>query len=345
MTSVRILGSGPAGLMAALWLARRGHRVTVFEKGRDVGGRFHGDFQGLENWSQEEDVIETLERLGVRADFLCRPVHGGGFHNPDLRRLDVSSDAPLFYLVRRGGVPDSLDTSLKRQAVEAGAEVRFGERRRPEEADIIATGPRSARVVASGILFETDMEDRACGILNDDLAPKGYAYLLVSAGLGTLASVLYERFSEAKTCLERSVAAFQSLYGFEVRRPRTFGGYGGFGVPDSAVEGGRRYAGEAAGFQDFLFGFGIRHALVSGALAAESLASGADYDALWRREIGPALRASWRNRMLFERLGRTGYNLLIRGTSRRPRRFLRRLYTGWPAEKAVHSLVARLRPL
>jgi 2,4-dienoyl-CoA reductase (NADPH2) len=38
--SVAVVGSGPAGLAAALTLAQRGHRVTLFEKSSKIGGQF-----------------------------------------------------------------------------------------------------------------------------------------------------------------------------------------------------------------------------------------------------------------------------------------------------------------
>jgi flavin-dependent dehydrogenase len=41
--------AGPAGLAAALTLARAGVLTVVHEIRHDVGARFHGDFQGIEN--------------------------------------------------------------------------------------------------------------------------------------------------------------------------------------------------------------------------------------------------------------------------------------------------------
>ncbi|MDB5049255.1 MAG: hypothetical protein JWO30_2326 [Fibrobacteres bacterium] len=38
---VAVIGSGPAGMAAAMGLARKGYRVTVFEQGSEVGKRFH----------------------------------------------------------------------------------------------------------------------------------------------------------------------------------------------------------------------------------------------------------------------------------------------------------------
>ena len=54
--SVEMVGAGPAGLSAALAARASGADVVVYEKRSDVGQRFHGDFQGLENWTHEGDV-------------------------------------------------------------------------------------------------------------------------------------------------------------------------------------------------------------------------------------------------------------------------------------------------
>jgi flavin-dependent dehydrogenase len=74
---VEIVGAGPAGLVAALTLARNGYRAVVHELRPDVGHRFHGDFQGLENWSTKEDVIDLLGRMGIKINFPCHPYTGG----------------------------------------------------------------------------------------------------------------------------------------------------------------------------------------------------------------------------------------------------------------------------
>ncbi|NIR40201.1 MAG: FAD-dependent oxidoreductase, partial [Actinobacteria bacterium] len=66
---VSVVGAGPAGLAAAIELARNGTQVTVYEARASVGSRFHGDFQGIENWTTADDVRDWLERLHLRLDF------------------------------------------------------------------------------------------------------------------------------------------------------------------------------------------------------------------------------------------------------------------------------------
>lgn len=36
--------------------------------------RFHRDFQGLENWTTEADVLAESQALGIEPDFDCTPV-------------------------------------------------------------------------------------------------------------------------------------------------------------------------------------------------------------------------------------------------------------------------------
>ncbi|MFZ5862323.1 MAG: NAD(P)/FAD-dependent oxidoreductase [Nitrospirota bacterium] len=327
--TIEIVGAGPAGLVAAITLRRAGYAVTVYEERRDVGLRFHGDFQGIENWSLDEDALDQLRRMGLTVNFRCAPFYRGTIFGPDRQRTELRSDRPLFYLVRRGVVNDSLDQGLKAQALALGVEIVFDRRmEKMEERAIIATGPKGADAIVKGVTFETDLPDQALAIMDDRLAPGGYAYLLVHQGLATMATVLFREYNREKEYFERTQAAFRALVRLDVRNPREFGGYGNFFLRSTEQHNRRLYAGESAGFQDILWGFGMRYAMPSGYLAAQSVLHGADYDRLWREDLLPRLRAALVNRLLVDRLGHIAYRYLLWRARRAEdvRGFAKRLY-------------------
>src|SRR5262249_21588397 len=211
------------------------------------------------------DVLEELEPIGVQASFDNVPVREGLFFDPSGREFVLRSPDPFLYLVRRGCGPGTLDTALKEQAVACGAEIRLGERTDAgSRAEIVSHGPRGCAAVAVGYLFDTAMPDGVFGVLSDELAPKGYSYLLVHGGFGTVASCLCADCRGQKRYLDRTIDFFEKRAGLRMRNPRPFGGTGQVFPPGSACKGGVLLAGEAAGFQDALWGFGIRYALLSG---------------------------------------------------------------------------------
>ncbi len=326
--AVEIAGAGPAGLAAAITLARAGRRVIVHEASREVGYRFQADLQGIENWTTEQDALEVLREMGLSTAFTTLPCRAGTAFDAWGQAYPVRSQAPLFYMVERGPGPGSLDRALLEQALRLGVGVCFESRcDQARAANILGTGPQAADAIAVGYHFETDMENGFWTICDDRLAPKGYAYLLVMNGRGTVKSCMFSGFEEQWSCVERTVEAFRRLAGLRMRNPRRHGGTGTFGFLDAALAGCPSLVGERARFQDALWGFGIRIALRSGVLAARSLLEGGNYEALWRKELGPRLRASLANRAIYDALGDAGYRwALRRQAAHDARAFLRRLY-------------------
>ena len=313
---IKILGAGPSGMAAAIVLGQAGYRVEIYDMRSDVGGRFNNDYQGIENWSVRLDARDEIERMGINIDDCGQPFYGGIMYNPQFKPVNVKSKRPLFYLVKRGNGSGTLDTTLEQQALAAGVEFHFNNKAHPEEMDIVSSGPRYSQAIAAGVTFETAMPDGAYVILNDELAPKGYVYLLIASGKATLATVLFEEFPEAR-------------------------GYGSFGLPRTAVHDGKYYIGEAAGFQDLLFMFGIRYSLVSGFLAAKSIIDGVDYDRAWKRRLRPPMKASIVNRFLFSVFSRPAYYLLWRSVDGGdPTRTMRWLYS-WTLPHKIIYPVAR----
>ena len=302
-----IVGAGPAGLACAIVLARAGIGVVVHEQRDRVGGRFHGDFQGLENWSRKGDVLEELASSGIGSSFDHTAVSHVIAFDAWGSRYAIASSKPLYYLVRRGWQPGTLDRSLLAQAQSLGVEVRFHDRMtRVEGRTVLAGGPRVADAIAVGYVFDTDMDDGDWVAFDKELAPLGYAYLLVHGGHGTVASCMFTDFKSEAKYVARTVAAFKERIGLRMRNERRFGGYANFRLPRTATQGGHLVAGEQAGFQDALAGFGMRYALRSGVLAAQSIIKGVEYTALWRRELLPLLKVGIANRFSFNSLGDRG---------------------------------------
>ena len=309
MKPILIAGAGLSGLTAAVNLARAGRNVVVHEQGPTVGVKYGGDFQGFENWSTEMDALGLVRSWGWETTFPHVPFHTVTYYDADLRPYPVTWEKPIFYLTKRGPFPHALDTHLLQQVQDAGVEVRLKSRVDPEEADIVATGPRGGSVAVVGATFPIDLEDQAHAILDDRLAPGGYTYFLVMRGEVTLAA--YFAGPIPRTAFRDAVARFSSL--LNVRVPEDahrFGGVLGFRLAMPA--GDQIHVGEAAGFQDYLWGFGMRFAMQSGFLAAKALLEGRSYRDMVAEEILPKLKAGLVNRFAYGKMGNRGYALALR---------------------------------
>jgi flavin-dependent dehydrogenase len=297
----RIAGGGPSGLVAALLLARAGVRVELREKRAQVGARFSGAVHGIENWSTRSSFARFLAELDPELEAVATPCHDLSFCD-DERARHVHSAEPLFYLVQRGPERGAIEATLLRLAREAGADVRLGASFAPGEADFDATGPRSEQrfCVETGFHFRTSAPDLAAALVSREATPAGYAYLLVRSGIGSLCAVRFDGRPVARAQLEaceRSLLRHVPLDTIE-RWPGA--GFGAFTPLGHLVRGNAWAIGEAAGLQDALWGFGIRRALESAALAARAWIEGADYSQVCRERLGLPDRAALVNRCLWD---------------------------------------------
>ena len=325
---VRIVGGGISGLTTAIVLARRGMNVEVFERGRATPAARPARWDAVENWTTDEDLTAFLKRWTLDT----APFRTPGSIDViayDGERHPVRRARPLLYVVKRGNAPDSLDACLRRQALALGVRVRDGETLPRECADVWAVGaPRRGFFLDAGITFRTAQPDRVVILVDQQLAPKACAYLIVADGMATLAVLLTRQFNCAHRLLAQSVDAFQRLHHFDMHDVRWQSGFGGAVHMVSRSSSPPRVVGEAAGFLDYLWGFGIRYAITSGVLAARSLLEPSDYQTLVAREISPLLRSSVLNRKLYDRAGNRMCRALIRHfcARRDPHALLQRFY-------------------
>jgi flavin-dependent dehydrogenase len=337
--TIRIAGAGPSGLAAAIALARAGRSVEVHEAKRDVGTRFIGDLQIIDAASEKEPVPEFLARIGIEPDFYFRPVSSATFYDHRNSARTIRSSQPYGYFIRRGPEEGTLDRGLLAQAQRAGARIIFNSRLKPEDADIVATGPAAPDGLAREMTWHTTDAERVEVFFNHHLSPGGYSYFFILDGVATFGCAIVADFKKIDQYFEHSLEAARRANPFDVPAvTRTGYSYMNFHIKHTATRGEARWVGEAAGFQDYLFGLGIRYALTSGWLAAQSILERRDYNELWTGALGGKQRTSLVNRFLYEAGGNTGLSMFVRQAARA--KDFHRYLSGWHAQTWWKSLLA-----
>ncbi|HYK01400.1 MAG TPA: NAD(P)-binding protein [Thermoanaerobaculia bacterium] len=337
--TIRIAGAGPSGLAAAIALARAGRVVEVHEAKRDVGMRFIGDLQIIEAASETEPVPEFLDRIGIEPNFYFRPVSSATFYDHRNNARTIRSKEPYGFFIKRGPEEGTLDRGLLAQAQRLGVKVIFNSRLKPEEADIVATGPAAPDGLAREMTWHTADPERVEVFFNHHLSPGGYSYFFILDGVATFGCAIVADFKKIDQYFEHSLASAQRANPFEIpEETRTGYSYMNFHLKQSAMRGNARWVGEAAGFQDYLFGLGIRYALTSGSLAAQSILEDRDFNELWTASLGGKQRTSLVNRFLYEAGGNTGLSIFVRQAARA--KDFHRYLSGWHAQTWWKALLA-----
>ena len=312
MKAVVIRGGGISGLAAAIGLAREGRRVKVLERPGYPEKMKHAGFRTLENFTRDEDVCGLLDDLGIRRDLFLMPLHQAVLFNHKRLPFVVSSGKPFVYLIRRGSEPGSLDRALFERARALDVEFSTGD----VPPDILATGPAQADGIALERHFHSDQAFRIWAYFDALHAPGAYAYLFTHGGLGTFGTAITRDFGNLKKHAAFCWEAFQSLESFPVEGMEERGSWMNFYLPESYEEKGVKFAGEAAGLQDFLFGLGMRMGMESGLLAARAILKGEDYTSLVRARFERFLKRGVAHRFLYERLGNASLTRALNALSR-----------------------------
>ena len=315
-------------------------QVVVHEAKPTVGWRFGRDLQGLENWSSSIDVLQELQSYNISLDFDFFPAKEGTAFDAWGKAYSINTNKPLFYTIERGSESSSFDHALLRNAQSLGVEVIFNSKINSVNGDaILATGPKQADAIAVGYQFETSSPNGFWVICDDNLAPKGYSYLLVMNGIGTVKSCQFQDFKRQNLYVERTLETFERLLNLDMRNMVKHGGAGNFYLTKSIFSGIHPVIGEQAGFQDTLWGFGIRYAIRSAVMAANNFVKGDNYQQQWQQQLLPLQKASVVNRWIYSMLGNRGYRwALKRGSSTDAPTMLAKLYHPSVFNKALYPL-------
>jgi flavin-dependent dehydrogenase len=344
---LHILGAGLSGLSAAIVLANAGKEVHVYDVRKDSGARFDGDFQGLENWTSSPDFFDEMRSWGINPDsFKSNSFSTVDLAHPDDVITQPKTEGIAFRVVERGTDSHCIDQGLKKLAIDAGVTIHYETKKNPQECHIIAAGPKESSAIAFGEIFYTDHPNHVTLQLNDKLAPGAYSYLIIIDGVGLICTCLWRKQKRSSRYLNETIAWYEDKYELNRRPIKRVGGKGDFSLPDKYIHDGRYYVGEAGGLQDFMWGFGMRYAITSGALAAQSILGECNYEVEIRKRLVPLVKSSAINRFLLNRVGDRGFKLAAKYWMWDQKRkgdglaFMRRLYAPsifrnvlWPIAK------------
>ena len=328
---IGIAGAGLAGLTTAIGLAQSDQPVEVFEVAPDSGWWRKSAWDAVENWTTEDDFMVLLDRWKIDHTFECRPICNFEVYDLQGECHSIRTPRPILYLVKRGNQPGALEYGLKNQALECGVTIHYDQRRSHPDVDVWAVGAQhKGQFLGAGIQFKTRHPDTVKLLISSSHAPKAYAYLFIVDGQGLLSVTLTRNYANARMYLQHSLEFFRrvSPLNLDMEHIRFSSGFGGRGVDFWQSGSTPLRVGEAAGLQDYLWGFGIRYALHSGYLAARAINEGLDYNQTVRMQIHPLVHTSLLNRAVYNQADDHIYRLLIGWFSRSPKliELLRRRY-------------------
>lgn len=317
-----VIGTGPAGSIAAFELARKGYRVLALEKKRHprykvCGGGLSVRLDNLIGRHYHAVVEQTVSRLVVTCDG----------ESP----FEVSFDAPLAYMTMRS----RFDAHLINRAQEAGCELREDEPAQEieslEKSIVVKTArgeyegrtvigadgapsrvsrmlfPRNTIPLGVALECESDLENgRAWAndsvLIDIGVIRRGYGWIFPkSLHLSSGVATFKRGKQDLRHIYDQWVTRHPTLSA--LKSPNIIGHLIPWFDADAGSLAGHRsvLVGDAAGMVDPFLGEGIYYAVWSGRLAAEAIGGFlkenlplARYEEAVRTEIYPELTAATR---------------------------------------------------
>ena len=303
-TPVKILGGGISGLTAGIFLKKAGYDPIIYEKNTQCGAGRHGDIEGLETWNFNPNPIDFIKQLNIPLDFQYKPENQFKVHFDKFPSLNIYDENPFFYFVKRGQDSGDIDRELQTYALSIGCEIRFDFSPKKDNMSIIATGANRPKAFIQGYTFKIDLTDQTHLFLNDTLTKTGYGYLIIWNGNATLSVAYKKEDDKDKNILDKLKNICRNKLRIEISEDnQKFGSYGSFDIDAPKIDQfGKYYIGEAGGFQDYLFGFGMNSAIYSSYFAIKSLTENIDFLDSVNQNIVPHMKASLVNRYFYEKL-------------------------------------------
>jgi flavin-dependent dehydrogenase len=291
---VAIIGGGIAGLTAATLLGKKGFKVVVLEKQETIGAQNKLQMQGFPAYE--------IPNLPIKIP-LKNKVTKAKIWSPSRSKVPMSFENPILYLHFRGS-KHSIDTYLYNLALKAGAEILpSSDAKKVMNGKLINEITTSdnklykARcfLVANGasnrfrrILGLDLLEPKGIGLgavmenidvepneiqaaFSQKIAPMGYSYVIGHPdGTATVAMSARPRYLKHKSSdyFKQTMKFFQPILK-DGKKISDFSGIVTCGEGKQAlVYKNLLFIGEAGGFQDPMFGFGMAPSMKSAEIAA-----------------------------------------------------------------------------